>query len=79
MRPFAGGLEIPANGSVTLAPGGSHIMFERPKEPLKEGGKLPVTLTFEKAGTVDTVFDILAIGANGPAMDHGSMKMDMGQ
>src|SRR5262245_51771913 len=27
MRPVAGGLEIPAGGTVTLAPGGLHIMF----------------------------------------------------
>ncbi|RUZ41237.1 copper chaperone PCu(A)C, partial [Mesorhizobium sp. M7A.F.Ca.US.003.02.1.1] len=27
MRPVAGGLEIPAGGKVTLAPGGYHLMF----------------------------------------------------
>ena len=50
---------------MTLGPDGFHIMFISPKQPLKEGGKLPVTLTFEKAGTVETSY-VLAIGAKGP-------------
>jgi periplasmic copper chaperone A len=75
MRPVEGGIKIPAKGSVTLSPDGFHIMFISPKEPLKEGGELPVTLTFEKAGKVETSLDILAIGAKGPEMDHGGMNM----
>ena len=50
-------------------------MFVSLNEPLKEGGKLPVTLTFAKAGTVETFLDMLAIGAKGPEMDHGGMNM----
>ena len=73
MRPVDGGIEIPAGGSVTLAPDGFHIMFVTLKEPLKEGGKLPVTLTFEKAGTVDTFLHIMAIGATGMG-DMSTMK-----
>jgi copper(I)-binding protein len=77
MAPVAAGIEIPAGGSVTLAPNGLHIMFMGVKEPLVEGGKLPVTLTFEKAGKVDTFLHILKIGAGGPeGQDHGGMKMD---
>jgi copper(I)-binding protein len=80
------GIEIPAGGTVTLAPGGYHLMFIGPKEPIKDGGKMPVTLTFEKAGTVDTFLHILPIGSQGPAagsdahdMNGGAMKMDNGQ
>ena len=73
MRPAEVSIEIPARGSVTLAPGGLHIMFVTLKEPLKEGGKLPVTLTFEKAGTVETFMHIKAVGADGPG-DMGAMK-----
>jgi periplasmic copper chaperone A len=36
------------------------------KSPLKQGGKLPVTLEFEKAGKVDVSFDIQGVGAPGP-------------
>jgi copper(I)-binding protein len=85
MRPVKGGLSIPAGQSVTLAPGGYHIMMMELKTPLKKGGKVPVTLKFEKAGDVTVTFDIQGIGASGPAsgrMDHGMpetkqpMKMD---
>ena len=73
MRPVDGGIAIPAGGSVTLAPDGYHIMFVTLKDTLKEGGKLPVTLTFAKAGTVDTFLHIMAIGAAGMG-DMGTMK-----
>jgi copper(I)-binding protein len=75
MRPLENGIEIPARGTVTLAPGGVHLMFMELKAPFVAGRKLPVTLTFEKAGTVDTFLHIEAIGAKGPeGMDHGSME-----
>ena len=83
MRPVEGGIVIPAGGKVELSPDGYHIMLIGPKEPLKEGGKLPLSLTFTHAGTVDTFLAILPIGARGPggtgAMSHdsmGGMKMD---
>jgi copper(I)-binding protein len=80
MGAVPGGIEIPAGESVTLAPNGFHIMFIGLKEPLVEGGRMPVTLTFEKAGKVDTFLHILAIGAGGPeGHDHGGgAKTDTG-
>ena len=80
MHPATGGIEVPAGGSVTLAPGGFHIMFVTLKEALKEGEKMPVTLTFEKAGRLDTFLHILAVGASGPSGAPsgamGTMKHD---
>jgi hypothetical protein len=70
MRPAPGGIEIPAGGTVALAPGGFHIMFMDLNEPFVEGGKVPVTLIFEKAGSIDTFLHVLAIGARGPEGDH---------
>jgi copper(I)-binding protein len=75
MRPVKDGITIPAGGKVTLAPDGLHVMFTELKDGLKEGGKFPVTLTFEKAGKVDTFLPIVAIGAKGPGGDMGGMKM----
>jgi len=72
MRPVEGGIEIPAGGTVTLAPDGLHIMFVTLKAQLKEGEKFPVTLTFAKAGSVTTFMHIMAIGAKG--MDMSTMK-----
>ncbi len=60
-------IDIPAGKTVTLAPTGLHVMFEALKQPLKVGDTLPVTLTFEKAGRIDLVLPVLAIGARGPA------------
>jgi len=68
MNEVAGGLVIPAGGSVALAPGGFHIMFMNLKQQLAEGSTIVVTLTFEKAGTVDVE---LAVGApNAGHMGH---------
>ena len=65
-------IDIPAGKTVTLDPGGFHLMFVTLQRPLKAGGKLPVTLTFEKAGTVDTFLAVLPIGSKGPAADDAT-------
>ena len=66
MRPIDGGLEIPAHGTVTLAPGGYHLMFMKLSGPVAlADGKLPVTLTFERAGPVDTFLHVMPIGSPG--------------
>lgn len=46
-------IEIPAGESVTLEPGGFHIMLMDLKGQIEAGDTIPVTLTFEKAGTVE--------------------------
>ncbi len=60
MRPVEGGVEIPAGATVELKPGGLHVMFMQVKEPFKEGGTVPVTLEFEKAGKVDVALPVQA-------------------
>jgi periplasmic copper chaperone A len=74
MRPAENGIEIPAGQTVTLAPGGFHIMFMGLKSAFAEGEKVPVVLTFEKAGSVETFLHVQAIGSPGPSagMDHGA-------
>jgi len=52
MRPLEHGLEIPAGATVTLAPGGYHIMMIGLTEDLNAGMTFELTLTFEKAGEV---------------------------
>ena len=47
------GVPVPARGRVELAPGGLHLMLVDPAPPLKAGERVPVTLTFERAGAVD--------------------------
>lgn len=52
MRALDDGVEVPADGTVTFAPGGNHVMLIGLKEPLKDGASFPMTLVFEKAGEV---------------------------
>lgn len=58
MRQLNDGIPVPAGQTVELKPGGLHLMFMDVKEPFVEGGKVTVTLTFEKAGSVDVVLPI---------------------
>jgi copper(I)-binding protein len=51
MRP-SGPITIPAHGRVTLAPSGAHLMFNGVITPFAEGERVPVRLTFERAGAV---------------------------
>lgn len=77
MRPLEAGVEIPAHATVTLAPGGLHLMFIDLKVRLTEGERMPVTLTFEKSGSIDTFLHVEAIGAKGPggtAHSEGHMQ-----
>ncbi len=69
MRPAAG-LAISPGAPVSLSPGGYHIMLTDLKQPLTGGQSFPLTLTFEKAGTVETTVTVKAAGA-APAHDHG--------
>lgn len=52
MQEKAGGFPVPANGELTLKPGGFHIMLMNLTSPLKEGDKVELELTFKNAGTV---------------------------
>jgi copper(I)-binding protein len=61
--------DIPAGATVTLAPGGYHLMLVGLKAPFKAGTRVPVTLVFEKAGSIDVEMDVQAMGSTAPA--HG--------
>jgi hypothetical protein len=83
MRPLDKGLEIAPGKTVKLAPGGYHVMLMDLKGGLKQGEQVPVTLQFEKAGTVQVTLDVATVGAQTPggatAGDgHGGTKMGPG-
>lgn len=63
MRELEKGLELPAGATVTLEPGGYHLMLIGLKGPLKQGTRVPVTLVFEKAGPLDIELAVTAMGA----------------
>jgi copper(I)-binding protein len=87
MRPVEGGLEIKPGETVTLKPGGYHLMLVDLKHPLEAGQNVKASLKFDKAGTVDVDYPIAAIGAMAPGAaaeggmmmgDHGGMNMQGG-
>jgi copper(I)-binding protein len=70
MRELDKGLEIAPGSTVELKPGGYHIMLMGLKAPLAKGTKVPVTLVFEKAGSVDVELAVEAMGATMPGGKH---------
>jgi copper(I)-binding protein len=55
-------LPIPANATVALSPGGTHVMLDGMTAPLSVGDEVELTLRFEKAGTKR-----VAVKVNAPA------------
>ena len=79
MRPVEGGLEIKPGESVSLKPGGYHMMFLSLKHPLDQGQTVKVTVKFDHAGTIDVDYPVLAIGAPAPgASASGSTTQGTG-
>ena len=72
MKPMEKGIGLPPDTAITLKPRGYHLWIEL-KAPLAQVQKVPVTLTFEKAGTRSIE---LAVEAPGPI---GNDAMSEGQ
>ena len=51
-------IAVPAGETVTLEPGGYHVMLLRLVEPLVAGASIDVTLTFEEAGDIEVVAEV---------------------
>ncbi len=56
-------IDVPPGQTVTLAPGGLHVMLLGLKAPLKAGDEMPLTLVFERAGAVDIKVMVEKAGA----------------
>lgn len=65
-------IDLPAGQTVTLQPGGLHVMLMSLKDPLKEGQTFDLTLTFEKAGAMTVPVTVQGAGAMGGAMGGGA-------
>jgi periplasmic copper chaperone A len=70
MRPLATGLEIKPGETVTLAPGGYHIMGLNLASGYTQGQTIKGTLVFEKAGTVAVEYTVGPIGGGVDAHNH---------
>ena len=64
------GVDVPAGRHATLKPGGHHVMLMGLKNPLVKGHSFPLSLTFERAGTVTVEVVVMGPGSRGPK--HGS-------
>ena len=60
-------MSVPAHGSAALTPGGFHLMLEQPRQAVKPGDVVRLTLTFADGSTRDV--DFSARPAN--ALDAG--------
>ncbi len=56
------GLDVPAQGTLDLAPKGNHLMLLDVKRAFRQGDMIPLTLEFEKAGKVDVELKVEAPG-----------------
>ncbi|HEV7437575.1 MAG TPA: copper chaperone PCu(A)C [Pseudorhizobium sp.] len=65
MRKLGEGIPVPAGETVELTSGGLHMMFMQVKTPFKEGDSVPVTLTFEKAGSIDLTLPVKSAAPGG--------------
>ncbi|HVY14494.1 MAG TPA: copper chaperone PCu(A)C [Rhodopila sp.] len=76
-------LDIPAGKTVTLSPGGYHIMMFNLHHPLVAGQDFPLTLTFAHSAPVTVTVAVRPIGAAAMqghpmgGMDHGGMNHGM--
>lgn len=70
MRQVEGGIAVPAKGSLQLRPGSYHIMFMGLKRQLRQGERFPVTLRFQRAGSVTVQFAVQPVTSTGP-MENG--------
>lgn len=73
MSPLPDGVDIPAQGQITLKPGGMHLMFMGLKAPFEAGQTISVTFNFARAGAVTLDLPVLPQGetpATMPGMNH---------
>lgn len=66
MRQVEGGIAVPAKGALELKPGSYHIMFMGLKRQLRQGERFPVTLRFQRAGSVTVQFAVQPVTSTGP-------------
>lgn len=75
MRPVEGGLQIKPGETVTLKPGGYHIMFSNLAHQLQQGKTVEATLKASDGSAVTVQFPVAAIGAPAPGTRAGGGGM----
>ncbi|MDQ2802797.1 MAG: copper chaperone PCu(A)C [Pseudomonadota bacterium] len=77
MRPVSS-IPVAPGRPAMLQPGGYHIMLMGLKQPLQQGEHFPLTLTFERAGSVTTTVVVARAGSNSDEDGSSMSGMSMG-
>ena len=66
------GVDVTPGDRLVLKPGGYHVMLIDLKRPLQAGESFPLTLDFEKSGTIEVnvVVESMSAGAMHPNAAH---------
>jgi periplasmic copper chaperone A len=78
MRETEGGFVIPAGDTLTLEPGGSHIMLMDLTDPLEAGEEVTFTLTFADDSTYEFTAPVKDYSGANENYVGGDAEMDMG-
>jgi len=65
-------IEITPASTVALEPGGLHVMLIKLKQPLVKGQSFPLTLVFERAGSVTVQVEVRDIATTSPSQTGNS-------
>ena len=76
MQQVQGGFTVPANGSLTLEPGGYHLMLIGLKAPVKAGDEVTFTVTCGDSGSVDFAAQAKAYTGADETYDQGGMQSE---
>ncbi|MFZ5782281.1 MAG: copper chaperone PCu(A)C [Pseudomonadota bacterium] len=68
MRHLPEGLVLPPASAITLQPRGYHLLLKDVQGPLAAGSRVPVALSFERAGTIEILFLVEEAGLVGEAI-----------
>lgn len=69
MRPVEA-IDVPAGGTVSLQPGGLHVMLIDLRQPLRQGEAFPLTLTLAKAGKMTIQVPVRSPAEMAPMPSH---------
>jgi copper(I)-binding protein len=78
MREIEGGFVIPAGDTLSLEPGGSHIMLMDLRDPLEAGEEVTFTLTFVDDSTYEFTVPVKDYSGANENYEGGEPEMDMG-
>jgi len=59
---------VPAHGTVSFAPGGYHVMLEKPRKPVTPGMNLPMTFLFSNGQKLTATCEVKSAGAMSGSM-----------